>query len=172
MKKTDLRPDLYSNNDLVSKLDKSFLLIAIMMCLLIASFLVVDKFESLRNPKINLDYIFHTSFLIGLALVMYFLIYSYFDRSPQLVVNESGIFKKALPFKKYKWKFLGWNSVSTAYLNNESARGVSDYKIVFTLKDNNVAKVGISNLTATHEEIMRIVEKYSIIHKFGFLQDA
>jgi uncharacterized membrane protein len=73
---------------------------------------------------------------------------------------------------KEKWKFIAWNSIEGAYLDNDSGKDVSDYKIVFITRENKVMKVGISNLDANEAELMTIVEKYSNIQRFGFLQNV
>ncbi len=167
--KTSLEPNVFDKPDLILKLGKKNLFVVI-GCLIFPLVLFLIKMEFFLMPVLSLNYILHVVFLLLAVLFSILVCLSYFEKSPNLIVNTQGIYYKRFILDRKRWRHLNWTKVQSGYLKYESPKG-TELQIVFTTKENKLINIGISVYDVSEIEIMDVIEKYSVIKGFGFLRD-
>jgi hypothetical protein len=164
-------PNVLNKPHLIVRGSKSFDLFAVFLSLTLLLILAFNKREFFLTPVLSFDYIFHVVLLLLFFVLSIFLCTCYFDKSPNLIIDTSGIYYKGLSLNRKKWRHLNWEDVESGYLSDTSRNGITDRQIVFTTRENNQIKIGISSYEKSEIQIMDIIERFSVIHKFGFLRD-
>ncbi len=172
MKKKNSVPNLSALNDIIAYPKKSKLLVEIVISLGIITWLLYIGGVFSAKQNVDEGYIFSVCISLIIVYFIVFEIVSLRHGLPELILNEQGVFKRNLPWKKTQFNFIAWELISSAYLRDESNDELPSIRLVFNARNNTMIKITLNGLNISHDELFIIVEKYSVIHRFGFLRDV